>query len=358
MTFFPKLWSAALVLALSTAAAAANSGHCEFFSERDWRGASVRYNITGENVASQPWSNVGRRFEGANLKTHAPEIYRNAESVRIVAGDTDVALYVHDGDHFNGKFQVVRAPAGGVVTWNFGSMRNKARSVICQQEPAQGNQGRDVIRLPLAGLAEAMTEEVHALVDRDRSRFYDHNIYIRQGRLKWDTAHEFCRSFDCVDISDAWRRKYWDFLRFSFKARGRLKADGRVYTMSIDMWFLPFLEDGRIRFQTEGWKSSVSDGVWRNRLHDKMKSAIRADWPNAGARLEDGLARALVDEGGLAALAVLNDNARMVFGYTCDAAQDRLRFANYTYSETQLGDICGGSTPEDVVAPALLLVRR
>jgi len=336
--------------------ALAQNGHCEFFEDPNRTGASVRYNITGENVASQPWSNVGRRFEGANLKVHAPAIYRNLESVRVVGGDTPVALYVYSGDHFDGTFQVVRAPAGGVANWNFGSMRNKTRSIICQQEP-EGGGGRQVFTIPMSMLADVMTAQVHDMVDREKHRFYNHDLDIRQGRLVWSTGHELCRSLDCVSISDPWRRKYWDFLRFSYKSRGRLKADGKVYTISVDIWIEPYLQNGTLRFRGDGYKVDVSNWIWHNRIRDGVKAGVADVFPTIGEDIEDGLRDAIVAREGPQGALVMSGNKRLVFGYSCNSDTDRVGYPNYSYTGFQVDKICGGTTPEDVVAPSLRLVR-
>jgi hypothetical protein len=359
---------AVFVLSLVHTAPASAQDKCEFFSGLDRTGDSVTYTLPSENVAGQPWSNVSRRFEGANLKVHAPAIYSNLESVRITANDSDVTLYVYDGDNFDGRFQAVRFAQGGVHHWNFGSMRNRVKSIICQRDPRLPA-GQQVVELlvgfqdnhliPTSMLADAMTAEIHDLVRSERSRFYDNKIDIRQGRMIWDTAHELCKSVSCASINDEWRRKYWDFLRYSYKSRGRLKADGKTYTISIDIWIEPFLNDaGDLRFRVDAWKVDVSNWIWHNRIQDAVESRMRAAVPDIGNRLLTGLTETLDAAVGQQGADLLRDNDQLVFSYACNSLVDRVGYPNYNYTGLQINNICAGTTPEDVVAPGLRLLRN
>ena len=107
--------------------------------EREWHTISPMRTSPGK-----PWSNVSRRFEGENLRRHAPAIYNNLQSVRITAMGSDVTLYVYDDDNFNGTFQAVRVKKGSIGIWDFGSMRNRVRSVICQRDPRLTGADQDV----------------------------------------------------------------------------------------------------------------------------------------------------------------------------------------------------------------------
>ena len=351
----------------AVASSALAQDRCEFFSDLDQQGARVSYNLPDANLATQPWSNLSRRFEGANLKVHAPAIYRNLESVRITARDSGVTLYVYDGDNFDGNFQAVRIDRGTVGTWNFGSMKNKVRSIICQRDerlPAStdifaaitGLQDNHMI--PTSILANALTAAVHDAVRTQRGRFYDGKIDIVQGRLSWATGHELCRSVSCVSIPDAWRRKYWDFLRFSYKGRGRLKADGKNYTMSIDIWIEPFLDNGNLRFRVDATKVDVSDWIWHRLIRDKLRAEVDRVRPTIGPQLELGLRTAVRDALGEDGVDLLGGNDRLVFSYACNSVLDRVGYPNYNYSSFQVANICGGTTPESVVSPGLRLLRE
>ncbi len=341
---------------------------CEFFSDEDQKGANVNYNLPDANVADQPWSNISRRFEGANLKQHAPAIYNNLESVRITAMDSDVTLYVYDGDNFDGRFQAIRVSRGNIGTWNFGSMRNRVRSIICQRDarlPANageiellgGFQNNHLI--PTSLLADSITAQVHDAVRAERDRFYDHRLDIKQGQIIWETGHELCRAVTCANISEAWRRKYWDFLRYSYKTSGRLKADGKKYTISIDIWIEPFLDNhGDLRFRGDAFKVSVTKWIWHKRIKKAVERRVQDMFPNIGQTVDRGLRDAIRNAIGQDRVDLLNGNDRLVFSYSCNSIIDRVGYPNYNYTTSQVQNICGGTTPESVVAPGLRLLRE
>lgn len=322
---------------------------CEFFSEGDWTGGRVVYNLPNINIGGQPWSNVSRRFEGANLKRYATAIYKNAESVRITADGSDVTLYVYNDDNYKGRFQTVRAREGGTIRWRFGSMANEVRSIACQRDDF------DAPAIPTSLVADAMTARVHDKVRQDRSRFYDHRIDIRQGRLSWENGYELCRSVNCVQIADPDRRKYWDFLRYSYKARGRLKADGRNYTISIDIWLEPFVQDGRLRFRVDASRVSASNGIWKRRVREAVEGRLNDEIDSIGPMLEAQIREEVGERQGALAEAALDNLRAISLGYSCDAATDRVGYPNYNYSQEQLEGICDGTTPDSVVAPSIRL---
>ena len=322
---------------------------CEFFSGRDWNGDRVVYNLPEANLAGQPWSNVSRRFEGANLKQYAPAIYKNVESVRITAQGSDVSLYVYDGNDYNGRFQVVRASEGDTIRWRFGSMRNKVRSVACQRDDF------DAPSIPTSLIADAMTARVHDEVRKERHRFYDQRIDIRQGRLSWENGHELCRSVNCVQIERPDLRKYWDFLRYSYKSRGRLKADGKQYTISIEMWIEPYLHNGSLSFRVDAWKVSVTDWIWDKRIRESVENSLRGLVPDIGDTLAEEIRNQVRDREGAAAARALDNLRAISLSYSCDSATDRVGYPNYNYTQAQVDRICGGATPENVVAPSIRL---
>jgi hypothetical protein len=365
---FPHIWIMILILCLGYASAGFAQDQCEFFSDKDQRGERVNYLLPDSNVAGQSWSNVSRRFEGANLKVHAHAIYKNLESVRITAMNSDVTLYVYDGDNFNGKFQAVRVKKGNVGTWNFGSMRNRVRSIICQRDPRlPASNGVSALltgfpknhMIPTSLLADSITATVHDAVKSQRKRFYHHRLDIKQGRIIWETGLEECRAVKCVSIQNDWRRKYWDFLRYSYKASGRLKADGKIYTISIDIWIEPFLDsNGNIRFRGDAFKVSVSKWIWHNVIRKAVESNVRQMFPTIGQAIELGLRSTVRNALGQSGVNLLSNNDRLVFSYSCNSALDRVGYPNYNYTAFQVQDICGGETPDSVVAPGLRLLRK
>ncbi|WP_297772795.1 hypothetical protein [uncultured Roseovarius sp.] len=320
---------------------------CEFFSDDNWNGSRVIYNLPDGNLAGQPWSNQSRRFDGANLSQYARAIYKNVESVRITAGDSDVSLYVFDGEDYNGRFQVVRAAQGDTARWRFGSMANKVRSVVCQRDVF------DAPSIPTSLIADAMTARIHDAVSEQRHRFYNHRIDIRQGRLSWENGHELCRSNNCAQIDQPDRRKYWDFLRYSYKSRGRLKADGREYTISIEIWIEPFVHDRRLRFRVDAWDVSVTDWIWERRLRDSVRNRLRDEIPAIGAMLEAEIRDRVRDSQGTVAASLLDNLRGISLTYSCDSDTDRVGYPNYNYTAFQIERICGGTTPDNVVAPSI-----
>lgn len=364
----PLIRTIVVTLSIGYASVAFSQDRCEFFSDKNQKGAKVSYNLPNANVADQPWSNISRRFEGANLKKYAPAIYKNLESVRITAMDSDVTLYVYDGDNFDGRFQAVRFSRGGTHIWNFGTMRNRVRSIICQRDARlPANQG--VIALlggfqnnhliPTSLLADSITATVHDAVKAERKRFYNHRLDIKQGRIIWETGHELCRAVKCVNISKAWRRKYWDYLRYSYKANGRLKADGKNYTISIDIWIEPFLDNnGNLRFKGDAFKVSVSKWIWHKRIRKAVENDVKKMFPSIGQTVDAGLRTALRNAIGQDGVDLLDGNDRLVFSYSCNSSLDRVGYPNYNYSTFQVGNICGGTTPDSVVAPGLRLLRE
>jgi hypothetical protein len=178
----------AAMLALLASPATLAADFCKFYSNLNWTGSTKTYDLPdSESYSGYSWGAIGIRRIGSELSSSATPVYKNAESVRIRAYDSDVVLYVFDGDHFDGKFQAVRVSKGNEAIWNYGSMRNAIRSFICQRDdfiPASFSGLTDFLKnslLPSYVMADPITAMIHEAVLTQKSRFY--SISLKRGRL-------------------------------------------------------------------------------------------------------------------------------------------------------------------------------
>lgn len=338
----------AALLALAAPIAHAQD-RCEFFSDLDQRGQKATFNVPESNSAGQPWASPSRRFEGAFTRKHAKSIHNNLESVRVIANDSDIAVYLYAGPLFNKRFQRLTVREGNTLRWNLGAMRNKTQSFKCIRDDF------DAPQIPTKAIADILTSRIHDGVKSQASRFYDNRIDIRQGRLTWETGMELCNARKCVDHNNPDIRKYWDFLRYSYKGRGKLKADGRTYTMSIEIWIEPFLRNNSLRFRVDDWAVSVTKHIWHKRIRNGIEGELRGEIDGLGDMLDDAIRDTVRDQQGAVAAAALDALRAINLGYTCQASQDRFGYPNYNYSSAQLENICGGTAPDNVLAPAIRL---
>lgn len=359
-TLLPLLVLLLLPLGAQRAEAA---DYCRFYSNSSYDGSVATYTLPDERFG-KPYGAVSLRRTGAQLKDGPPAVYRNAESVRIRASESDIVLYVFEGDDFDGKFQAVRCGRGKTCRWRYGSMRNRIRSFICQRDDFVSTASLDELLenqlLPSYLLADPITAEIHDGVRTQRRRFLRDRIDLKHGRLFWSSSHDLCRTVRCVDGGEGeWRRKYRDYLRYSYEASGRLRLDGIRYTIRIDLWIEPVLVDGRLEFHERHWRVKVTGGAYAYRIRREIGKQVKARFPGLGADITSSLRRALRDVAGAEAThRLFSNNRRLVFSHPCNYYVQRVGYPGHTYSSFEVHNFCGGQTPAYAAAPGLRLLKR
>ncbi len=339
---------------------------CTFYSGENWTGDSVRYEMP-DRPLGESWGSYSRRFTGENLRLPGGRaIYDNLESVRIDSKGTGITLYVYTGENFDGTFQAIHVEQSDVpYKWNFGSMSNRVRSVICQRDERL-NRGAGLVNLlagfennhliPTSIIADNLTASVHDAVNSQRHRFYNHRIDIKHGRIFWSTGHELCREISCTPEPKEWKRKYRDYLQYQYKSRGRLKADGANYDITVNFWIEPMLIDGILVFKERAWKVNVSNHIWHKRIKDNVAAAVKNQYDSLGDRLTLSVRRLVRDN--LGEDGVLEDNQQLIISHSCISIFERVGYPGHNYTQEQVENICSGTTPEVVAAPGIRLLKR
>lgn len=346
----------------------ASADHCAFFANDNFSGPNATYDIPNSGSHSgYSWGPTGVRRVGSHLNSSGNPIYDNLESVEIRAQDSDVSLYVFEGAHMDGVFQAVRCRQGNTCRWRFGSMKNKTKSFICQRDDfvdtsnALGAVAAVMSNslIPSYLFADPMTAVIHEGVRTQRTRFYGNEIDLRRGRMSWSTSYNLCRIINCASLGDdEFRRRYRDYLQYSYRARGRLKADARNYDMDIDLWLQPRLVSGQLSFQERGWRVRVSSGIWSNFIRDQIADQVREQYQGLGARITNdvtSMVRGLL--GTNVGNTILRNNTRLVFSHPCQYFLQRVGNPDHTYTSFQIENICGGTTPSVVASPGLRLLK-
>lgn len=354
------------ILALIPALAAAQDG-CRFWEHPGGGTRNANFNMP-DRALGYSWGNYSRRFTGAELKSGEPVIYKNAARVEVRAQGTDMSLYLYRGDNFDDEFQAIQCKRGNTCTIILGkAMRDKVGSLICSRDTRIDRAGSMIDMLgefdknhliPSNLIADGMVASVHGLVRRQRAQFYNGRIEIRRGRMIWSTGHELCQAISCQPEADPWRRKYRDYLRFEYEGRGRLKADGRIYDMTVDIWLLPRLENGALVFDSTAYKVNAHGGSWADRIEREMKTAVRNAFPDVGSQVTQDVRRLIVSLLGADGRRILNNNTQLLFSHPCIAQMQRVGYPGHAYTPGQLSNICSGTTPERVAAPGIRLLKR
>lgn len=358
---------AAALLALPSTlliSSVAGADQCSFFSEPDFSGVSADYNLPRSGSHSgYAWGSTSVRMLGADLNRPGNAVYENAESARVKAEDSDVVLYVYRGEDFDGMFQALRCSQGNTCDWRLGSMRNRARSFICQRDDLvhtpQNVSMAEVLEsdlLPTALFADPISARIHGKMKEGDNSF--HQLSLERGRISWSTEHNMCRTVQCQDPAAEGRRKYRDYLEYSYKARGKLKADGVNYELYIHLWVEPFLDEGKLRFAERGWSVNVRGGAYSKIVSDKLASAVRTEFNGLGDRFTAD-AQAVVQKvvGADKRIVLFNNNEQLIFSHPCNYFLQRVGAPDYEFSSQQVEDLCGGNTPVEVAAPGLRLLK-
>jgi hypothetical protein len=352
----------ATIPVISSASSAIGADFCRFYSNNDWKGTSKTFDLPQSgSLSGNSWGATSVRGAGKSELTSA--VYENAESVRIRAFDSDVVLYVFSGEHFDGEFQALRVNRGNERDWRYGSMRNKIRSFICQRDdfiPANLSGLTEFLKnslLPSYFIADPITAKIHASVRSQKDRFYNGKIDLKYGRLSWTTRYNTCREINCASPKTP-QDKYLDFLKYSYKATGRLKADGKNYDMYITLWFQPKLDKGSLTFTERAWKVDVSNWIWHNKIQDAIESQVKSQYDGLGQELTKGFQDTIRKTlGNSTGNTIINNNSRLVFSHPCNYYVQRVGYPGHTFTPYQIDNFCDGTTPVSVAAPGIRLLK-
>ncbi len=363
-----SLFCAAAVALVSWATpSAASADYCAFFAGNDWNGASSTYDLPSagsDSYSGYSWGPVSVRRVGSMIDDAGNPIYDNLETVEIRAMSTDVSLHVYSGSHFDGTFQTIRCKKGSVCRWRYGSMKNNVRSFICQRDAfVDASAGAGALTqvlqnslVPSYLLADPITAQIHDGVKTQSHRFY--SLSLERGRMHWSTSYNLCREVNCPEISEDWRRRYRDYLQYSYRARGKLKADAHNYDMDVKLWIQPRLSSGTLTFLQRGWSVNVSEWIWHELLEDKIADQVKVAYPSIGSQITSSVQSMLRSALGTSlGNTILNGNSRLVFSHPCQYFLQRVGYPDYTFSSYQISNFCGGATPVAVAAPGLRLLK-
>jgi hypothetical protein len=350
------LMAGALTLGAASVASAADN--CQFFAEDHQEGAVATYNLpaVAESSGTSWYAASSIRRSKNSLPDDGP-VYNNAESVRIVAHDSDVHLYTFTGDYFDGDVNVRRCEKGHTCAWTFGWMANKAHSFICQREHEVGQ-----MLLPTASIGDNMAKTLDGKLE-DSKKIED--SATRYGRMKWSTGLSRCEGFDICGPDDV-VLPYHDELMFSFKSEIDPEWVVREYNVWIDFWLRPRVHgtDHPFLISESAWHYQVESGPHADKIGDGLKAQIVKIFPTLGETVTEGVWDAVKKAvNGNMALAniFMKNNERIVFTYTCEGSHlDEVFVKNLgtSISDEQRNDPCDSRISSALLSPHIQLVKN
>jgi hypothetical protein len=319
----------------------------------------VTYNLPDSSLSGRQWGSISIR----RLSKHLNPKAKNSNSLRISDDNSDLVLYRFKGDEFNDVFQALRVPKGQVYWWKYNA---NVGSFILQRDAfidIQGNVAQLPLKLmqnhliPTNMLADRITGVIHDSVKTQSGRFY--SLSLKRGRIEWDTVQGFSKYIDHSRIStpvNQW--PYRDYLKYSYKATGRLKADAHNYDISITLWIEPMLDNGELVFAERGWRVYVSTWIWHNVIRNAIADQVKKQYTGLGSVITKQFTTALRDLlGDTPADTILKNNKQLVFSHPCIYDIQRVGYPDHAYTSDQMNNICGWTTPFGLLAPGIRLLK-
>jgi hypothetical protein len=246
-----------LAIGILHASTAQAQDRCDLFANRDFTGSSltmllpsVTATLSSGSPLNSAWANTSRRFTSGDLGS----LNNVVSSVRVFAGDSDLAIYLLEGPDLSGKGNVLHCKRGFTCTLQLGSdLDNLTSSVICQREFFRKAMFADPNVDPVLAYFTALLNpivdlaQISSAVDTVAQNGFanDPDIdayrptssedgYDLWSRTTWITASDYCKRFGYSCSSDASQR-YRDMFRIS--KRFEIDVD--------DTWvdILPWVDD-------------------------------------------------------------------------------------------------------------------
>jgi len=340
---------------------------CRIYSGSNQSGSSQVYDLPGIDDTYSPvwWSTSSRRAIGEELDVPGSAVYENAESIRLVAGDTAVSFVAYTGNNMDGVFQVVHCDEGHTCNWTFGSMKNQLRSFDCQRDLA----GPEI---PTVSIADGLTEQIHANL---QAKDDIDTTQTKYGRLAWTNVRARCERTG-VGCGGTWQDKYKDVLEYVGKFGIEPHPAGwyKQYDVWFTFWMNPELFGSNHEFRVEEtfYQIKVEEGVVQQQLLDKLENGIQPLFDGAqdlGEQVTASIWDAVIQKAheesptlnaeALAAI-VMRGNQRIYPHYACaagDFSDNRPESPGFTYSAYLQGNPCGYGMPTYAYPPLLNLVK-
>jgi hypothetical protein len=351
-----------LALVLTTAVLEPGRAHaadyCRIYSGPDQTGSSHLVDLPGLQETYSPvgWSTSSRRAIGEELHVTDGAVWRNAESLRIVAVDSAVSFFGYTGDNMDGVFQVVRCAKGNTCNWTFGSMRNEMRSFDCQRDLGG-------VVIPTVDIADNVTEQ---LDDQAEANSQIETSDLKYGRIAWTNVRARCERTG-VGCGNTWEEKYKDTLEYV----GKLGVEPhpaellKQYDVWITFWLNPEVAGSPQQFRIDEtwWKLDIEEGTAADELLAGFEDAIDPlfnESGDLGDQITQSIHDAIIDTlGPILGNSAIRNAKRIYPDYACgasDFAQHRPHWPGYSYSSYLQSAPCGYGMPTYAYPPVLKLV--
>jgi len=329
--------------------------YCRVYSGPSQSGAGYNVNLPALSDTYDPnWYGASsRRRTGAEANS---SWYKNGESLKIRAMDSDVVFYAYTGRWMDGDFQAVRCKEGNVCTWNYGWMRNQMRSFNCQREL------NSFFEIPTNEIADEITLTIDSELPKDGNI---KNAWIRHGRMFWTNVRSRCERTN-VGCKNGWEQKYDDILEFNYKGEVDVKWIAKHYDVWIDFWFEPQLigRDDEFHVDETYWRIRVEGGLVSNKVLNGVAGEVQPLFDGGsddiGETVTDTIYDGLVAQAGVFADAFWKNNRRVEMTYRCsaeDVEDHLLRFPGTDYSDGVFSAPCGSRTPVGRFAPIVRVLK-
>jgi hypothetical protein len=340
------------------AASVASADNCQYFADKDQEGTYTIFPLpaVAESSGTAWYAASSIRRTKNNLPANGPT-YGDAESIKIVAKDSDVRLYTFTGDYFDGDVNVHTCEQGHTCSWNFGWMANKAHSFICQREHEVGK-----MLLPTSPIGNDMAK---MLDDKLESSSKIEDSATRYGRMHWSTGLTRCEGFNLCGPDDT-QLAYHDELMFSFKSELDPEWSIKEYNVWVDFWLRPRVKGTKnpLLVSESAWHYQVESGIHSDKIADGLESNIKKVFPTLGETITDGIWAAVkkaVSNVQLLADAFMQNNERIVFTYACHGSHvDEVFVKNLGTSLTaEQRDVpCSHRLDSALLSPHIQLVKN
>lgn len=272
----------AATLAIASASTAHAADYCQVFRDKNRLGTSVVAALPAVTAGSpEGWSNTSKRLSGAEL-LGTPGIHAGVSSAVIVALDSDVTLYLHERDDFDGLVRAFRCDKGRTCTINDvgAGFDNQTRSIDCSREYT-GPAALDNLEIPTQPIAAAVrdtfaTQMAAMNVDSSPTRTW----------VAWSTAHTRERRLGRVPDGLA---RYRDELRIFHALTVHTPWPAPDFDIEITMDFRPVLVNGALQMWWAQGSVFVEDTIFTDA--DAIRAQVFAAL--SAAKVDQALVRGI-----------------------------------------------------------------
>lgn len=242
--------------------------------------------------------------------------YHGASSFRVWAADTDVTLYLFEGDNFDGRMLRYHVEQGttGVIT-NPGWFNDRLGSFIAVREK-EGQTPLDKLKdtpIPLDSMVGSIRTEFGNKLSSN-SDVEDYWLHTTQ--VNYDTAHSMWLE---IGEGTSYWAKYYDIIRIEQD----IEIDPNWWPWNYDTviklgYFFDVDNQHHLHFTWAAWYVWVEGGLISGKIFNGLKAAVTGDLVGTGNKIRDAIKTGIDAQAGVFAPVIWNDVKRVGWKIPCN----------------------------------------